>query len=150
MNIYGLYYWIDAAMRDDGKSFEEFRWAMENWHATDDVKARVIRDVVNPKYLPEGFDGSIERYTGGFVLLCYNETNYEYEYRRMFTSLSSAFAEMKKQYDILSKDTDINDKDLKDMGGYALMSNGEYVVWNIFPVGDAYESSSFRKLLEAK
>lgn len=151
MNIYELYNHIEAAMKKDGKSFHALANLLQENRGDDTAKARLLYNCVAPKYLPEGFDGGIDgvpRGNGRYILMCYNESQYEYVYIEIFGSYWKAVSEMRRQYDKRASKYDTEDKEIQNDSAYIINDSEEATLaWRIIDLGIPFKTDTYDRLI---
>lgn len=151
MNIYELYNHIEAAMKKDGKSFHALANLLQENRDDSTVKARLLYNCVAPKYLPEGFDGRIDREprgNGKYILMCYNESQYQYVYVNIFGSYWGAVSEMRRQYDKRASKCDAGDKEIQNDSAYIIDDSEEAtLVWRVIDLGIPFKTDMYDRLI---
>lgn len=151
MNIYELYNHIEAAMKKDGKSFHALANLLQENRGDDTAKARLLYNCVNPKYLPEGFDGKVDVMPRGsekYLLLCYNESQYEYVYANMFDFYYDAITEMRRQYYKRASEYDTDDKEIYIDSAYIMDDDGEATLsWRVINLGIPFKTDTYDRLI---
>lgn len=145
MNLYELYDFVNKKMEKDGKSFRRLEKILEASDCYDDEKAGIIRDVIDPKYLPMGFDGKVDPCKGGWMLMCLNWDNGEVIYRHLFEYKTLAVCEMKKQYWAFGHV--LGEGELYPTRAYVSI-DGVNLEWSVFNIEHHYNSGELAENLK--
>lgn len=151
MNIYELYTYIEGAMKADGKSFHALANLLQESRCDDIAKARMLYNCVASKYLPEGFDGKIDRMSHGkgkYILICYNESLYDYVYINIFGSFWDAKSEMERQYNKRASEYHTDDKGIHNDSAYIIDDNCDATLsWRIIDLGIPLKTDTYDRLI---
>ena len=99
MKLVELYEFISKKMREDGKSSAWFETIVNDSSMPIVNKAKMIADIINPKYLPADFVSNPTLSDEGmYILLCYDYENGGIIFMRTYNTLWDAQGEMGRQY----------------------------------------------------